>query len=61
MVSALHSIRIHLSYIYRYAQKTLGATLLTLEKYIFICSCIYYFLFFLFTIMSIMSIFRGAF
>ena len=39
------SSQVHSSYIYWYAQKeNLGRTLLILEKYIFIFSCIYYFL-----------------
>ena len=35
------STQVHSSYIYQYAQKALSATLLILEEYIFIYSCIY--------------------
>ena len=45
------STQVHSSYIYWYTQKTVGATLLILEKYIFICSYVYnLFLLFSFTV-----------
>ena len=55
----LISTKVTSSYIYWYIQKTLGATQLTLEKYIFICSYIY--VFYIVFWLSIMSIFTSVF
>ena len=55
----LISTKVTSSYIYWYIQKTLGATQLTLEKYIFICSYIY--VFHIVFWLSIMSIFTSVF
>ena len=55
----LMSTQVHSSYIHWYTKKTLGTTLLTLEKYVLISSSIYDFP--LFFLIPIMSIFKSVF